>query len=116
MSGPFRIDDYTLEPTGEAGRWRLGLSEAWVESVAGEGGGGAASPGEFVALELQPPGTRLHAGEALGFIHTPRRTYDLRVPFALEVLALNAAALANPALVRLAPGGRGWLAEVRKLK
>jgi glycine cleavage system H lipoate-binding protein len=97
---------FWLEEAAEAGRARLGLSEVFLEKL-GE---------PCLGLELLGAGTRLERGESLGFLHGATRTLDLRAPFALELLALNPAALENPALVRLSPYARGWLAEVRLLK
>ena len=96
---------FWLEEAAEAGRARLGLSEAFLEALGAP----------CVGLELLAAGTRVARGEALGLLHTATRTLDLRAPFGLELLALNPAAVGDPALVRRSPYGRGWLAEVRRL-
>ena len=83
--------------------WRISsvsLSEAWLE-ILGE---------EPVGCELLPPGTRVGPGEAIGFLHTPTRTLDLRAPLAMEVLRPNRDVLTNARLVTASPYGRGWLA------
>ena len=96
-TAPFWLGD-----AGADGLRRLGLSEAWLETIEGD----------VVGLELVAAGTALRRGDALGLLHTSRRAYDLRLPAAMRIAKVNAAALANPALVRRAPYGAGWLAEV----
>lgn len=82
----------------------MGLTEAFLEELGGE----------VVGLELAAEGAAVGKREALGFLHTAEKTIDLRAPFALTVLARNAAALDDPRLVGASPYDRGWLAEVRR--
>lgn len=95
---PFWID---RQP--ETGSWRMGLCAAFVEDL----------PAEPVGLDLASVGTRLRRGDTLGFLHTPERTHDLRAPCSLEVMAVNAAALADARLAGASSYGRGWFLEVR---
>lgn len=98
---PFWID----ELAGEESRARVGLTEPFLELIEEE----------VVGLELARPGMALVAGDLLGFLHTATRTLDLRLPFPLKVLAVNEEAVRDARLVRVAPYGRGWLAEVQLL-
>jgi glycine cleavage system H lipoate-binding protein len=95
---------------GAPGRARLGLTEAFLESLVTEG-----RELEVVGLELLPEGSQLRSGDSLGLLHLPDRAIDLRVPFALTILARNAAVLADPRLVRTSPYARGWLIEAAAL-
>jgi glycine cleavage system H lipoate-binding protein len=68
-----------------------------------------------VALELAAEGATLRAGDGLGFVTLGSRIVDLRAPFALRIVARNAAALADPRLLRDSPYRRGWLIEFERL-
>ncbi|HPK03070.1 MAG TPA: glycine cleavage system protein H [Candidatus Sumerlaeota bacterium] len=97
------LHPFWFEEAAEApGAGRIGLTEAFLESV-GE---------EIVGLELARAGDRVRAGETFGFLHTHRRSLDLRAPRSLRIRSINAAAVADARLVRQSPYGRGWLAEV----
>ncbi len=97
------IYPFWLEETGEPGRWRLGLSEVYLETLTHP----------LVGLELTAPPTCVNHGDTFGFLHTDSGSLDLRAPFRMEILETNHAALADARLVRLSPYGRGWLALVR---
>jgi glycine cleavage system H protein len=97
LTYPFWLGDASPDGTR-----RLGLSETWLESQGIE---------NVVAVELVPAGTALHAGDALGLLHTASRAHDLRAPAAMTIVRVNPDVLANPALARRSPYGRGWLVE-----
>jgi glycine cleavage system H protein len=105
-----RADDSTypfwIEEQAGEDRARIGLTEDFLEGLESEP----------VALELASPGSRLERGATLGFLHTGTGTIDLTLPFAIEIVAINEEALADPLLVRRSPYGRGWLAQVRPLE
>jgi glycine cleavage system H lipoate-binding protein len=84
---------------------RLGVDEQFLETF----------DEEIVGLELAPAGTRLRRGEAFGFLHAATRTFDLRAALGLEIVEVNALALADPRRVRESPYGEGWLILARPL-
>ena len=100
---------WTAELNDGTERLRLGIAESFLE----EHGPGGREP-EIVGLELVAVGTRLHRGDALGFVHLPDRVVDLRAPFDLVVARRNEAAIADPRLVRTSPYLRGWLKEIER--
>lgn len=100
---PFWVEELAEDPPGHGARLRLGLSETFLERT-----------GELVSVELAPAGTRLLAGDTLGFAHTGTRAFDLRAPFALTIESLNTEALTDTRLVQGSSYHRGWLAIIRR--
>ena len=93
-------DPYVFEERG--GVVRLSLSPEFAESLEGD----------WVGLELPPPGANIRAGETFGFVTTDRETHDLKAPRGFRVVEVNAAVVQNAPLARLSPLGVGWLLEV----
>jgi glycine cleavage system H protein len=64
------------------------------------------------AVELKPAGTRVTRGSTIATIHAGSRSLAIRSPVDGVVVAANAAALRDPALVKNDGYGRGWLVTV----
>jgi len=65
--------------------------------------------GDLVFVELPKPGTKLTKGAAAAVVESVKAASDVYAPLDGEVLAVNAEAAADPALVNADPMGRGWL-------
>jgi glycine cleavage system H lipoate-binding protein len=64
------------------------------------------------AIDLKPAGTRVAKGSPIATIHAGARALTVRSPVEGVVVAVNAAALREPALVKSDGYGRGWLVTV----
>ncbi len=64
------------------------------------------------AIDLKPAGTRVAKGSPIATIHAGARALTVRSPVDGVVVAVNAAALREPALVKSDGYGRGWLVTV----
>jgi glycine cleavage system H lipoate-binding protein len=64
------------------------------------------------AIDLKPAGTRVAKGAPIATIHAGARALTVRSPVDGVVVAVNAAALREPALVKSDGYGRGWLVTV----
>lgn len=69
--------------------------------------------GDVVFVELPEPGRRLEAEKAFGVVEAVKTVSDLYAPVAGEVVAVNEALAANPALVNQAPYGEGWMIRLK---
>lgn len=69
--------------------------------------------GDVVFVELPSAGTRFDAGASFGTIEAVKAVSDLYMPVAGEIVEVNAALDANPALVNSDPYGEGWMIKVR---
>jgi glycine cleavage system H protein len=68
--------------------------------------------GDVVFLDLPEVGATVTAGEVCGEIESTKTVSDLVAPVSGRVVAVNAAAMADPAVVNQDPHGQGWLLEV----
>lgn len=68
--------------------------------------------GDVVFLDLPEVGATVTAGEVCGEIESTKTVSDLVAPVSGRVVAVNAAALTDPAVVNQDPYGQGWLLEV----
>ena len=64
------------------------------------------------AVDFKPAGTRVSAGSPIATIHAGARALTVRSPVDGVVVAVNAAALRDPGLVKNDGYGRGWLVTV----
>jgi glycine cleavage system H lipoate-binding protein len=93
-------------------------SHTWLERLAG----GSLRIGiddlaqrlmpSITAVEVKPAGTKVRKGDAIATIHAGARVITIKAPVAGAVVAVNAAALREPDLVKKDGYGRGWLVTV----
>lgn len=69
--------------------------------------------GDLVFIELPVIGESFQAGDELGVVESVKAASDFYAPVSGEVIAVNAAALGNPALVNTHPENEGWLVKLR---
>lgn len=69
--------------------------------------------GDVVYVDLPEVGDTLDADATFGEIESTKSVSDLFTPVTGEVVAVNDALEADPALVNSDPYGEGWLIEVR---
>lgn len=96
---------FWIEHQAEFGTTRIGLSEAFLETIEED----------LVGLEWTVTGGCARKGDTIALLHTAHRTLDLKAPFALEIHAINDEAVQDPRLVRDSPYYEGWLAEIRRI-
>ncbi|OGA01329.1 MAG: hypothetical protein A3H35_12120 [Betaproteobacteria bacterium RIFCSPLOWO2_02_FULL_62_17] len=70
---------------------------------------GVALAVEFVAFLPKPSGTQVEAGRAVGLLELSKTMVSVRSPVKATILAHNAAAVADPALISTDPYQGGWL-------
>ncbi|GAA1323270.1 glycine cleavage system protein GcvH [Leucobacter albus] len=68
--------------------------------------------GDVVYIELPEVGKQLTAGEVCGEIESTKSVSDLYSPVTGEVVEINDAVVADPALVNSDPYGAAWLFRV----
>jgi glycine cleavage system H protein len=68
---------------------------------------------DVVFVELPAVGRRLKAGEACAVVESVKTASDIYAPVSGEVVAVNDAVTANPALVNSAPYGEGWFFKLK---
>lgn len=68
--------------------------------------------GDVVYIELPEVGAQLTAGETCGEIESTKSVSDLYSPVTGEVVEINDAVVADPALVNTDPYGAAWLFRV----
>lgn len=71
--------------------------------------------GDVVFLEFPDAGAKFDRMEAFGTIEAVKAVSDLYSPVKAEVLAVNEALEADPALVNSDPYGDGWMLRIRAL-
>ena len=69
--------------------------------------------GDVVFVNLPKPGQRLADHESFGTIEAVKAVSDLYSPVAGEVVEVNSALDADPALVNRDPYGDGWMVKLR---
>lgn len=68
---------------------------------------------DVVFVELPAVGRVVKAGEACAVVESVKTASDLYSPVSGEVIEVNAAVVADPALVNSAPYGGGWFYKVK---
>jgi glycine cleavage system H protein len=69
--------------------------------------------GDIVYVELPSPGTKVESMKAFGTVEAVKAVSDLFSPVSGEVLEANAALAADPAVIKAAPYGDGWMIKVK---
>jgi glycine cleavage system H protein len=69
--------------------------------------------GDVVFVELPAVGKKLEAGKPFGVVEAVKTVSDLYAPISGEVVAVNDAIGANPALVNQEPYGEGWMIRIK---
>ncbi len=64
-------------------------------------------------VQMKPAGTKIGAGAMVGEVESVKTTSDIYSAASGEVLAVNAAAADNPALLNSDPYGAGWLVKLK---
>lgn len=80
---------------------RVGLTHIATEAL-----------GDVVFLELPETGTVIEAGEPCGTVESTKSVSDLFSPAGGKVVAVNAEAVNDPAIVNADPYEAGWLFEL----
>ena len=68
---------------------------------------------DIVFVELPAVGRKIKAGEACAVVESVKTASDIYSPVSGEVLEVNPAAVANPALVNEDPYGAAWFFKLR---
>lgn len=68
---------------------------------------------DVVFVELPNVGRQVKAGEACAVVESVKTASDIYSPVSGSVVAVNKAAVDNPALVNTAPFGEGWFFQVK---
>lgn len=68
--------------------------------------------GDLVFVQLPDLGAALVKGAAAGVVESVKAASDIYAPLTGRILAVNAAIVANPALVNTDPQGAGWLFKI----
>ncbi len=69
--------------------------------------------GDVVFVELPKAGRALKKGEAAAVVESVKAASDVYAPISGEVVAVNDALAADPALVNLDAGGKAWFFKVK---
>ena len=69
--------------------------------------------GDIVFVDIQSEGETLAAGDLFGTIEAVKTVSDAFVPVSGEVVEVNPAIDADPALVNKDPYGEGWLVKIK---
>lgn len=64
-------------------------------------------------VEMQPAGTSVGPGDALGEVESVKTTSDVYSAVAGEVIEVNQAVVDDPSLLNSDPYGQGWLVKIR---
>jgi glycine cleavage system H protein len=87
-----------VNPTDDAGVFLVGITD-YAQSELGD----------VVYVELPEVGTTLNPMDVFGTIEAVKAVSELFTPLAGEVIEVNAALEADPALVNRDPYGDGWM-------
>lgn len=74
---------------------------------------GVALAAKFFAFMPKPVGSEIAAGRATGMLELGKAIISLRTPVGGVIVAANAAAAEQPALINTDPYGAGWLVKLR---
>jgi len=91
-----------LKPAGEDGVYYVGITDYAQGEL-----------GDIVFVELPSAGASFDAGQTFGTIEAVKAVSDLYMPVTGEVVDVNVALDANPAVVNSDPYGEGWMIKVR---
>lgn len=95
---------------------RYSAEHEWIDSASPAGIGvsqvAADALGEVVYVDLPAVGAQLTAGEVCGEIESTKSVSELFSPVSGEVVEVNDAVVADPALVNSDPYGAAWLFRV----
>lgn len=95
---------------------RYSVEHEWIDDASPANVGvsdvAAEALGEVVYIDLPEVGAQLTAGEVCGEIESTKSVSDLFSPVTGEVVEVNEAAVADPAIVNSDPYGEGWLFRV----
>jgi glycine cleavage system H protein len=69
--------------------------------------------GDIVFVELPEPGARFERNGVFGTVEAVKAVSDLYCPVGGEVVEVNGALDANPALINTDPYGEGWMIKLR---
>ena len=69
--------------------------------------------GDIVFVDIQTEGETLSAGDIFGTIEAVKTVSDAFTPVSGEVVEVNAAIDADPALVNSDPYGEGWMVKIK---
>jgi glycine cleavage system H protein len=64
-------------------------------------------------LELPKVGKKLEAGKPFGEIESVKAVFDLNAPVGGEVIEVNAAVAADPAIINQDPYDKGWMIKIK---
>lgn len=68
---------------------------------------------DVVFVELPQKGRKLKAGESCAVVESVKTASDIYAPVSGEIAEINAAVVANPALVNTDPYGEGWFFKIK---
>jgi glycine cleavage system H protein len=71
------------------------------------------SHGQFMMFTPRPTGTTVDRDRSLGVMETAKTAVAVHAPLSCEIIEVNAAVLADVALIERDPYGEGWLFRVR---
>ncbi|KAM9861504.1 glycine cleavage system protein GcvH [Leucobacter sp. BZR 635] len=96
--------------------FRYSVEHEWIDenspATVGVSQVAADALGDVVYIELPEVGQTLTAGEVCGEIESTKSVSDLYTPVSGEVVEINDAVVADPALVNSDPYGAAWLFKV----
>lgn len=69
--------------------------------------------GDVVFVDLPEPGRQLGQGEVAGVVESVKAAADVYAPVAGEIVEVNEALRADPALANSDPTGAGWFFKLR---
>lgn len=98
----YTSDHEYARKTGEAGVFAIGITDYAQGEL-----------GDVVFVNLPKVGDTLAGHQAFGTIEAVKAVADLYAPMAGEVVAVNAALDADPAVVNRDPYGDGWMIQLR---
>jgi glycine cleavage system H protein len=68
---------------------------------------------DVVFVELPAVGRAVKAGEGCAVVESVKTASDIYAPVSGQIVGVNAAVSANPALVNTAPFGDGWFLQIK---
>jgi glycine cleavage system H protein len=89
----------------------------WLDQIAGTATVGitlyaADALGDVVFVKLPEVGSDIAAGAVCGELESTKSLSDLYAPAAGKIVAINQAAIDDPALINQDPYGAGWLFKI----
>ena len=98
----YTADHEYVKETGEPGVVIVGITDYAQGEL-----------GDVVFVNLPKPGQQFDAHQAFGTIEAVKAVSDLFCPVAGEIVAVNAALDADPAVVNRAPYEAGWMIRLK---